>query len=56
MHHIYCSLAGEPLGFVHDVVDGSNFHAIEGNTSSSSAGSQSNGGEVCLKLRRNLEP
>jgi hypothetical protein len=39
------------IGFVRDVVDGANFHAIEGNTSGSSNGSQSNGGEVCLKLR-----
>jgi hypothetical protein len=39
------------IGFVKDVVDSTNFHAIEGNTSPSSAGSQSNGGEVCLKLR-----
>lgn len=43
------------IGFVKDVVDATNFHAIEGNTAPTSNGSQSNGGEVCLKLRPKMD-
>lgn len=39
------------VGIVKQVLDAHNFVAIEGNTSPSTAGSQSNGGEVCLKQR-----
>lgn len=39
------------VGFVSKVVNASSFEAIEGNTTSSASGSQSNGGEVCRKVR-----
>jgi hypothetical protein len=39
------------VGFVSGMLSPVTFQAIEGNTSSSSSGSQSNGGEVCRKSR-----
>jgi hypothetical protein len=39
------------IGFVEKIVNSNSFSAIEGNTTSSVTGNQSNGGEVCRKVR-----
>jgi len=39
------------VGFVEKVLSNSSFQAIEGNTTPSDGGNQSNGGEVCRKVR-----